>query len=164
MSNVRDFSVTKILTVLCLVLFGVFNALPTFAETMSVTTPKNISRKNNSRIDWMMNCQGCHGANGDRLNADVPPMRHEVAKFLAIDGGRAYLVQVPGVANAAMNSKRLANLLNWMLVTFDPEHLPRDFKPYTASEVSELRKRSLMSNALRTREKLVTSIERINRP
>lgn len=133
------------LAVHCLVWLGASSLLPALAAS-------------NSRVDWMINCQGCHGATADGFGTQVPSMRETVSKFLTVRGGREYLVQVPGSANAAIDSKKLAALLNWMLRTFDPDHLPKDFKPYTEAEVSELRKTSLTSNALEIRQKLTSRI------
>jgi hypothetical protein len=53
-------------------------------------------------------------------------------------------VQVPGSANAPVADAALADLLNWMLLTFSPNELPENFAPYTEAEVAALRKNPLM--------------------
>ena len=60
--------------------------------------------ENRARTNYMINCQGCHGptALGSEA-ADVPRMKDFVGNFLHVPGGRAYLVQVPGSANASIS-------------------------------------------------------------
>ena len=91
--------------------------------------------------DWMLHCQGCHGADGTLSTPGMPALRGQVARYLGVPGGRARLVQVPGVANASLSDARMAATLNWMLVTFDGEHLPDDFDAFTGEEVGALRRR-----------------------
>ncbi|HNR76788.1 MAG TPA: hypothetical protein PKM48_06635, partial [Parvularculaceae bacterium] len=57
-------------------------------------------------------------------------------------------------ANAGMSDEQLAELLNWTLETFDKEHLPADFTPFTAGEVASGRAQPLVSEAAVMRETL----------
>lgn len=91
-------------------------------------------------FDWAMQCQGCHGATGANDKNGVPILRDHVAQFLSVEGGRAFLVQVPGVAGAPLSDARLAALMNWLLPRFDGANMPDDFVPYGAAEVNALRK------------------------
>ncbi|RMF67666.1 MAG: cytochrome c, class I [Alphaproteobacteria bacterium] len=70
----------------------------------------------------------------------VPPLKDHVARFLLLPEGRAFLVQVPGVARSALPDDRIAALLNWLVLHFDPDHVPNNFKPYTSDEVGRLRR------------------------
>ncbi len=88
---------------------------------------------------WMLNCQGCHRADGGGTGGAVPPMPGIVARFLWVPGGREYLIRVPGVATSPLADDSLAVLVNWMLKKFDPENIPGEFTPYTPEEVSSLR-------------------------
>ena len=89
---------------------------------------------------WMLNCQGCHRADGGGTGSQVPAMPGVVARFLSVPGGREYLIRVPGVATSPLTDDSLAVLVNWMLVKFDQENIPEDFTPYIPEEVSSLRK------------------------
>jgi len=89
---------------------------------------------------WMLNCQGCHRADGAGTGNAVPAMPGIVARFLSVPGGREYLIRVPGVATSPLPDESLAVLVNWMLEKFDPENIPEDFTPFTREEVSSLRK------------------------
>jgi len=102
------------------------------------------------RLDYVLQCQGCHLADGAGAEASgVPRLRDTVGRFLQVEGGRAYLVRVPGVAHAPLEDQELAALLNWMLPAFSPAELPRPFVPYTASEVGRYRRDALVDPAAR---------------
>ena len=104
--------------------------------------------------NYMLNCQGCHLADGSGLADSVPSMQNFVGKFLTVKGGREFLVQVPGSANAPLSDAALAELLNWILTTMSTRELPEDFKLYTAAEVTALRYEKLLDVA-EVREALV---------
>ena len=102
-----------------------------------------------ARINYMLNCQGCHLPDGGGVG-DIPQMKNFVGNFLKVPGGRAFLVQVPGSANAALDDAALAELLNWMLLEISAAQLPADFQPYTATEVGQFRAAPLSDvNAVR---------------
>ena len=84
----------------------------------------------------------------------------KLPSFCRLREGERFLIQVPGVANAPLSDKRLADLTNWMLVTFDAAHMPDDFMPYQASEVGKLRKIALSVEVNAVRRHLRTAIER----
>jgi mono/diheme cytochrome c family protein len=87
------------------------------------------------RVNYMLQCQGCHGPDGRGAPGTVPTLEG-VGRFLAVPGGREYLVRVPGSSQSALDDAGLAEVLNWMIREFDP----RDFAPYTAEEVSRVRR------------------------
>jgi mono/diheme cytochrome c family protein len=64
--------------------------------------------------DYLLHCSGCHQQDGAGVPGVVPPLSG-LAPFLAKPEGRAYLVRVPGVAQAALDDERLATLLNWVM-------------------------------------------------
>lgn len=111
------------------------------------------------QFDYMMNCQGCHLPQGQGFPLrDVPNINGYLGKFLHVAGGREFLVQVPGSAQSDLDSERLAAVINWMLFIFSPDELPEDFQPYTAAEVSQLRKTPLV-DVKGTRAALVEKIQ-----
>ncbi len=115
-----------------------------------------------NKVAWMLNCQGCHRADGGATGDQVPALSGTVAKFLTVPGGREYLIQVPGVAMAAMDDESIAALANWMLHEFDEENIPADFANYSASEVGALRKSPLGSETSTVRDGLMEEISRAN--
>ncbi len=87
------------------------------------------------REAYALHCSGCHGTDG-RGDGRIVPSLHEIGPLLEAEGGRAYLVRVPGVAQAPLPSDALATLLNFVLremAETDP------VTPYTAAEVEALR-------------------------
>jgi len=92
---------------------------------------------------FMMECQGCHLSDGSGGVSNIPPMNNQVAKFLAVPGGREFLAQVPGVAHSALNDAEVTAVLNWLLNEFGPEDIATQYPPYTTEEVSRLRKTPL---------------------
>ena len=95
------------------------------------------------RTDYILHCQGCHLPDGAETPGAVPALRGQVAIFLSIPGGREYLIRVPGTAQADLPDARIASLLDWILVHFDPERVPEDHEPYSAEEVARARARPL---------------------
>jgi mono/diheme cytochrome c family protein len=88
---------------------------------------------------YAANCAGCHGPSG-RTVSEIPTLVNRIGYFARIPEGRAYLVQVPGVAMSAVRDEDLAEMLNWLLITYSAAQLPGDFKAYTGAEVMELRR------------------------
>ena len=114
-----------------------------------------------ARINYMLNCQGCHLPEGRGIEGAVPMIRGNVGKFLGVPGGREFLVQVPGSANAALDDAALADLLNWLLVTMSPRELPADWIPYRSAEVAKLRATPLREVA-QVRAALVALMDEAN--
>lgn len=110
-----------------------------------------------ARLNYMLNCQGCHAVDGRGLN-DIPTMADFVGKFLAVDGGRAYLVRVPGSANSPLSDAELAEVLNWILLTMSHAQLPQPFVPYTSNEVYTFRQQPL-NDAAAKRHQLLTLLD-----
>lgn len=96
-----------------------------------------------AHFNYMLHCQGCHLPDGTATPGIIPPLVG-VGRFLAAEGGREYLVRVPGVSLSTIPDEELAALVNWMLQEFSPEEIPEDFEPYTAEEVADYRQRPLV--------------------
>src|SRR5690348_13317249 len=69
------------------------------------------------RINYMLQCQGCHGPDGRGEPGHVPSIRSTLAPLAHLAAGRRYLIQVPGAAQAMLSDQELASLLNWMIAT-----------------------------------------------
>ena len=112
------------------------------------------------QLDYMLQCQGCHLEDGTgKPDVGVPTMVGLAERFLAVPGGRAYLVQVPGVNQAPLDDRAIAELMNWLLVRYrgsGPEHLAQ---PYTEDEVATLRSKTPIDVAA-TRAGLVARMTR----
>ncbi len=131
----------------------VFAALLVMTVAASAETP-GVQSETRAKMNWLLSCQGCHQQDATGSAGGAPSMVGDVARFLAVEGGREYLTRVPGVANAGMPDDQLAELLNWTLATFDGKHMPAEFAPFTPEEVSAGRARPLVSEAPVLREAL----------
>jgi mono/diheme cytochrome c family protein len=106
------------------------------------------------RVDYMLNCRGCHGPDGAGAPGAAPSFRGQLARFLWVPGGREYLVRVPGTAQSELDDARTAALLNWLLHEFSAAEIPPDFAPYGPEEVASLR-RAPLADVWRTRNELL---------
>lgn len=132
------------------------NRWPALLAALICLTWNGAAHSATPQVNYMMACQGCHLADGSGTPGKVPALKGKIAKFLHVDGGRAFLVQVPGTSQSALSNAETADVLNWILTTMDPEHLPQPFIPFTEEEVTELRKHR-PSDISRVRDQLVAS-------
>ncbi len=137
--------------------------LPLVAGALLLHGTARLAHAYTPAVDYALNCQGCHRADGTETPGSVPALAGSVARFLAVPGGREYLVQVPGVSQAPLDDAPLAALLNWMLERFDAAHMPKPFVPYSAEEIGRLRKAPL-TEVEGVRRKLLEAVERQARP
>jgi mono/diheme cytochrome c family protein len=93
-----------------------------------------------AQVHYMLHCQGCHLPDGAGSPGRVPDLRGSVARYLTVEGGREYLVRVPGVSQAPLDDAALAAVLNWVLERFGPRDDARASPPFTAAEVARVRR------------------------
>jgi len=122
------------LSVLAIILF-----LLTFNVALAAEGSSNLGRQN-----FILNCQGCHLPDASGSPGLVPRMNDFIGNFLHVDGGREFIVQVPGSANAPIDDQELADVLNWLLMNFSQQQIPEDFVPYSGEEVGKLRRQPLI--------------------
>ena len=109
---------------------------------------------------YTLHCSGCHGAAGHGApSAGIPDFR-DAGLYLAVPQGRAYLAQVPGIAESRLDDVTAAAMLNWVLTRYST--LPPNFVPYTAAEMGRLRG-SAASDADTRRATIIASLARLNR-
>lgn len=114
---------------------------------------------NPPRVDYMLHCMGCHREDGSGLEGSVPSMSGEIGHFLRVDGGREYLVHVPGVSQSSLGDEDLAAVVNWMIRQFGGDSVPAQFRPYSAEEIGRLRQTKLI-DVTATRERLLEAAGR----
>jgi len=91
------------------------------------------------RTNYMLHCQGCHTPDGRGAAGKVPSLKDFMGNFLRVEGGREFLIRVPGAAQSALSDGDLADLTNWMLLNFSAGQTPANFRYYDAEEVGRLR-------------------------
>lgn len=107
----------------------------------SEAAPQGAGRPRNGRtprVNYMTECQGCHLPDGSGMAGKVPSLKGEIAKFLDVEGGRRFIIQVPGAANSKLSDEDLAEVMNWIIGTMGPRRSDQ-FEPYTAQEVARYR-------------------------
>ena len=107
--------------------------------------------------DYLLHCQGCHLPQAVGVPGHVPRMNSFLGYYLHSEAGRQFVVQVPGAATANLTDARLANLMNWLLLTYSAAQLPDNFKPYSVDEIARLRP-NLEPDPVATRVRILQSI------
>lgn len=111
-----------------------------------------------ARADYMIHCQGCHLPDGSGFpGRGVPDMRATLPLLLSVEGGREFLIQVPGSSQSALSDPRLAGVLNWLITTKTTDN-SLDFIPYSSQEISAVRHVRL-DDVFATREALIGHLE-----
>ena len=136
------------LSVLAIILF-----LLIFNVALAAEGSSNLGRQN-----FILNCQGCHLPDASGSPGLVPRMNDFIGNFLHVDGGREFIVRVPGSANAPIDDQELADVLNWLLMNFSQQQIPEDFVPYSGEEVGKLRRQPLI-DVNGTRSALIQRIQ-----
>ena len=96
---------------------------------------------------YVVNCAGCHGRDGVGTRAgNVPDMR-QLGRFLQLDGGREFVIKVPGVMGSGLSDRQVADVTNWVLATIAPASVPAGHAPYDAVEVRRAREQPLVDVA-----------------
>jgi len=111
-------------------------------------------------VNYQLQCAGCHLASGEGARAnDMPRLHGFVGNFLKVDGGRDFLVRVPGISQSALNNAQLADMLNWLLNKdgMAGSSMPANYQPYTADEVTRIRAKSIL-NLPNTRAGLIAKM------
>ncbi|WP_027209958.1 c-type cytochrome [Burkholderia sp. WSM2232] len=111
-----------------------------------------------ARENWVLNCMGCHTADGSGIPGKVPPLRDSLGHFVSLPEGREFVIRVPGAANSALSDAELANVLNWVLGTMNAQTRPASLRPYTADEIAAHR-RPALTDVARVRAKLVRQLQ-----
>jgi len=102
----------------------------------AAATPASSDSDARAREHYLLNCSGCHGADGRGAPGTTPSL-HTLAPLLAVEGGRAYLARVPGVSQAPLSDRELAGLLNWVLAEFSETAAE---PPYSEAEIARWRR------------------------
>jgi len=105
------------------------------------------------KVDYLLHCSGCHMPDGTGLSNVVPTLHDVIGRMVAEPVGRDYIVRVPGVSQAPINNEKLTEVLNWMLMEFSSDTLPKNFKPLTVKEVKRARSQ-LLADPLKYRAEL----------
>ncbi len=101
-----------------------------------------------NEVNYQLQCAGCHLGDGSgSASNDVPRMKDFVGNFLKVEGGREFLVRVPGMAQSALSDTQTAELINWLMRKdgIAGTSVPDNFQPYTGEEVTALRHKAVLN-------------------
>ena len=123
---------------------------------MLLPATTGVARANGSDI-FNSNCVICHQVNAKGVPGMYPPLADSIGSYVAIPEGRAYLVHVVSFGmtgpiavhgqtyNGMMQPWQkfkdddIAQVLNFVLTTFNAKLLPKDFSLLTSDEVKKYR-------------------------
>lgn len=105
--------------------------------------PAASARGYEPRVNFQLQCMGCHHADGAGEEERVPSLRRTLVPFSAFAEGREFVIRVPGIAQAPLTDAEIAALLNWMARNLSDVPVPAAFVDYTAEEVALVRHRPL---------------------
>lgn len=118
-----------------------------FGAMMVLASPSGLADQSagSPRMNYLLHCSGCHRQDGSGTPVSgVPGFRGRLGHFLKVEGGREYLIQVPGTSQSPLSDAETAALLNWLLKTFSASELPADAAPITTGEVARIRREPLV--------------------
>ncbi len=145
------------------------------AVLMALLATGGIARADGAEI-FNANCVICHQSNGRGIPGMYPPLADSIGSYVAIPGGRAYLVHVVsfgmngpisvhgqmfnGMMQPWQNFKdeQIAQVLNYVLTTFNAPLLPQDFLPLTSEEVKKYRTIASLGDVRKEREALLKAL------
>lgn len=107
----------------------------------------SVSPTTHVRARWVLHCAGCHGVDGaGSVSGRVPDLRG-IGAFLRLDGGREFVIKVPGVMGSGLDDAQVAEVTNWLLATLARASVPDGHRPYDAAEVTRARAQPMVDVA-----------------
>jgi mono/diheme cytochrome c family protein len=107
----------------------------------------SVATTTSPRAHYVLHCAGCHRVDGAGAPEKYVPDLRQLGSFLRVDGGRLFVVQVPGVMGSGLDDRQVAEVMNWLLGTMARASLPEATAPYTADEVGRARSQPLIDVA-----------------
>ena len=112
-----------------------------------------------AQSDYLEQCGGCHGLQGDTSPAPIPVLRGRVGYFMCTQAGREYLLRLPNIAHARIDDESLAEMMNFVVFGLGPRTAPAAAKPFTTAEVTRLRPKAMTGYEVdTTRRQVVETI------
>lgn len=91
------------------------------------------------RLQYVLHCAGCHGLDGAGAPAAYVPDLRRLGTWLRVEGGRDYLMKVPGMRGSGLDDAQLAGVANWVLETLARDSLPAAHQPLHPDELRRAR-------------------------
>lgn len=123
-----------------------------------ITQASAATQEKAQRDLYLLHCAGCHRPHGYGALPEVPGLHDELGYMVQVEGGRDYMVRVPGAAQSPISDVELQTIVNWMLLEFNADTLPDDFVPLSLTEVRQARA-NVLADPLRYRTLLMQRVE-----
>lgn len=107
----------------------------------------SVATTTSARSHYVLHCAGCHGVDGSGAPEKYVPDLRQLGTFLRVDGGRSFVIQVPGVMGSGLNDAQVAEVVNWLLGTLARGSVADAVAPYTADEVTRARAQPIVDVA-----------------
>jgi hypothetical protein len=126
------------------------------AVALGVLAATNVAHSYEPRVNYILNCMGCHLEDGAGAPGKVPSFRNSLVPFAQLAAGRRFLVQVPGTSQSPLSNRDVAQLLNWMLRNLSTRPRPAGLPDFTEAEVASYRAQRL-TDVASTRARLMAA-------
>jgi hypothetical protein len=115
-----------------------------------------------AQSDYLEQCGGCHGLQGDSAPAPIPVLRDRVGYFMCSEAGRRYLLRLPNIAHSRIeDNQRLAEMMNFVVFDLGGVSAPRNARPFTEAEVAAERGQAMVGfEVFDTRKAVVADLVR----
>lgn len=114
----------------------------------------SVAATTHARAHYVLHCGGCHGMDGAGSPATYVPDLRRLGQWLRVDGGREFVIKVPGVMGSGLNDRQVAEVTNWILSTLARDTVPAGHRPFEPAEVTRARQQPLTDVAAE-RERLL---------
>ena len=108
-----------------------------------------------AQSDYLQQCGGCHGIQGNTAPAPVPILKARVGYFICTEAGRRYLIRLPNVSYARVDDQSLADMMNFVVFGLGAPSAPANGRGFTAEEVHEMRSHPMLGSEVEVTRKLV---------
>ena len=103
----------------------------------------SVATTTHARARWVLHCAGCHGVDGSGSDLGRVPDLRRLGAFLQVEGGRQFVIKVPGVMGSGLDDAQVAEVTNWLLATLAAGSVPAGHLPFSAAEVARARAQPL---------------------
>lgn len=118
-----------------------------------------ITDVNSARINYILQCQGCHRADGSGSSKATPSLLTDGELFLSSPKGREFFVLVPGVAHAPLNDAELTDVINFVIKNLIMKDGGFESLFYTVPEVSKYRQVKTAKDITTLRREVIESLK-----
>ncbi len=130
-----------------------------FVSSVSMAAEPYVYNQDAGRVNYMLQCQGCHKANGEGDGVGVPSMSEHGLAMLSIEQGRRFFISVPGSSLSPLSDQGLADALNYIAIELlHSAKRDQTFQQFDTSEVARHRGYK-MKDVAGEREHIVKQIE-----